>query len=448
MANLRVYVPFLDLNGSSYYRINTPLETMQRMGLEIEVFKEKEKKGMDLGAFYRADIGLFYQPIGERILEEVKRAKLWSPVQELDGSWKWGPSFVVDTDDDLLHVHPMNPTFRTLGIRMPDGSVLPDSTPTERTTVGGVDEQGNRQELYVDGRDGFNLAANKKSLFCFRDWLETADAVTVSTPKVADYIRRDSTQRNIFESPNMVRFDHYEKVDLRPHPEQIRILWQGSPTHFEDFDEIKDVLASVIKRYPETHFILWGQMTPWVLENIPSNQFTYIPWCSYAEYRLRLATIGHDISLGPLTPHKFNQCRSAIKFYESVVLHTPSAFLGQSGGPYEREVIDGQTGMIWHSAKEFGEKLCTLIENAKLRKELAENGKQWVKENRDAYKLAPKLYEFWQSLRAQKRDSQPIPNLVNWERDKKALYAKIDKQIKMLAERGQSAEVENAAVHT
>jgi glycosyltransferase involved in cell wall biosynthesis len=92
--------------------------------------------------------------------------------------------------------------------------------------------------------------------------------------------------------------------------------------------------------------------------------------------------IGHDINLCALRPTPFAECKSAIKFYESAAIWNPAVTLGADFGPYQ-EIIDGETGFRYTSPKEFEWKLSELIENAPLRKQLAQNAQDWVHSYRD-----------------------------------------------------------------
>jgi hypothetical protein len=142
-------------------------------------------------------------------------------------------------------------------------------------------------------------------------------------------------------------------------------------------------------------------------------------------YKDRLVMMGHDIAVAPLRNHRFNQCRSGIKFYESTVMKQPAAFLGQRSGAYADEVIDGQTGLLWDTPYEFGEKLSQLIEDATLRQTLASNAKQWVHENRDAMKLVKPFYEYLRTLRKDKERGLVIPT-GDWKQGLEGLNRELD----------------------
>jgi glycosyltransferase involved in cell wall biosynthesis len=315
---------------------------------------------------------------------------------------------VLETDDNLFNVSPLNSAFKGLGVKDMEGNLIP---------IGhhiGVVQNGERKVLWADGKDGFSLARNRQHLAIYRQLLEAADVVQCSTPEVEKSVLRDSTPRRTKVFPNLVRFDHYPQIDLARDESKVRILWQGGSAHYEDWFPLREALGNISKRYPEVEWILWGAQYPWVNELIPPHRLRFIDWCPYQEYKLRLAMIGHDISLAPLTDNVFNRCRSAIKWYEGSVLKHPVATLAQNTGAYKAEIEDGKTALLFNDSKEFEEKLSTLIENAKLRKELWSNSRQWISENRDAMKVVPSIINYWRELREERKLEQPHMSDSAW----------------------------------
>jgi glycosyltransferase involved in cell wall biosynthesis len=194
----------------------------------------------------------------------------------------------------------------------------------------------------------------------------------------------------------------------------VRILWQGSPTHYEDWYPLRDALGYLTRKYPQIEWVIWGVLYPWVMELIPADRYRFIKWVPYAQYKLRLATIGHDINLAPLEPTRFNLCRSAIKFYESSILQTPAATIAQKTGPYADEILDGQTGLLYENPAQFIDQVSELVENESKRLELARNARDWVVENRDAFKVVPKLIDYYRELRELKQEERPHPTEEEW----------------------------------
>lgn len=397
--------------ASAYYRLQVPLETAELLGLPVRAvidphtldIPEQER----IKNYSEADIVLLYQPIGDRNVENIRGLQSFIPSRR-DGEWKWPPSVIIETDDDLFHVNPLNQAYKSLGFRDTDGNDLPPGHHI------GVVQDGERKVLYSDGENGFSIARNRHNIACYRKLLSMADAVQCSTAHVRDEVIQEVSPRRTRVFPNLVRFDHYEQVDLVKDPGKIKILWQGGIAHYEDWYPLKQALGNITKKYPQVHWVIWGAQFPWVKEQIPAHRYTFKDWCPYHEYKLRLAMVGHDISIAPLADHRFNRCRSAIKWYEASVLKHPAATVAQNTGPYRDEIEDGQTGLLFNNPQEFEDKLSLLIENEVERKRLAGNAKQWVSENRDAMKEVPKMVRFWEEIRADRRMEQPHVTDEQW----------------------------------
>jgi glycosyltransferase involved in cell wall biosynthesis len=390
------------MHASYYYRQIVPLQTMERLGLPVEVIiddctpdvsMERRRDGL-----MWSDIVWMYQatdPLMRHNMQVIKKLK----AQKGGDDKLWYPSsFVVDTDDNLFDVSPSNWAFKTLGVKKSDSEYLMPG--------GSVPARGDgRSEDYEwrDGENGFNITSNITRLEDYRSLCQTADAVTCSTPATERMVKREiGDDTRTFVNPNCVRFDHYQDLALMPH-KGVRILWQGSNTHYDDLFFMKPALVRVAAKYPDAKFIFWGVQKGPVTDGIPDEQLEFIPWMDYDAYHLRLVTVAPDINLCPLLPTRFNDCRSGIKFYEGSLLHDPAATIAQRAGAYTSEIQHDKTGLLYDTEEEFEAHLCNLIENTQKRQELATNAKDWVHENRDAFKVVPKLYEFFNEIRANKQ---------------------------------------------
>jgi hypothetical protein len=184
-------------------------------------------------------------------------------------------------------------------------------------------------------------------------------------------------------------------------------MWQGSATHHEDLWPLNEAIARVAKKYPETTWVFWGAPYKWAEANIPAGRVKVLPWVHHEAYITRLSTMNHDINLAPLTPHIFNQSRSAIKWYESSCICKPAATLAQNTGAYHDEIQDGETGLLFNTPEEFETKLGGLIEDAKLRQTLASNAQDWCKTNRDARKIITTLFHKYAMVRESHKQRMP-----------------------------------------
>jgi len=397
-------------SASYYYRLTVPIKTAVELGLGIRAVVDTNDMSIPPEAriqnFCESDVVLMYQPVGDVPMANIRGVQSFIPSKR-DGKWKWPPTVICETDDNLFNVSPLNPAFKNLGFRDLEGKDIPPGH-----EIGGI-QNGERKIYWRDGEAGFDIRRNRQMLMGYRHILSMVDAVTCSTEAVKDSVLKECTPRRAKVFPNLVRFNDYEQVDLKE-SEKIKILWQGGAAHFEDWYPLREALGNITKRYPQVHWIIWGAQYHWVNELMPPHRYIYKDWCPYNEYRLRLATIGHDIALAPLQEHVFNRCRSAIKFYEAAVLKKPAAVLAQNSGAYKHEVQDGETGLLFNDPEEFEAKLSLLIEDTAERKRLAANAKDWVSENRDARKKVPEWVAYWRQLREDRKREQPHVSDAEW----------------------------------
>ena len=209
-------------------------------------------------------------------------------------------------------------------------------------------------------------------------------AVQVSTPALANVIRQYNPHVFVFE--NQLR----ELPEIRDYvaEEQARggrvTLFFGALNREEDYDDILPALNAAFRKYGD-------QLQIRVLADVQffqkletqHKEFVADPklhggrFVPYEVYERVLHTA--DISLLPLHDTEFNRTKSDLKFIESaahgaVVLASPTV--------YERTVVDGCTGCIYHSSEEFAAKLQRLIEDKLYRRAIAAAGRQYVKDHR------------------------------------------------------------------
>lgn len=100
-------------------------------------------------------------------------------------------------------------------------------------------------------------------------------------------------------------------------------------------------------------------------------------FCSYERYQEIMYSC--DIALLPLVSNPINEMKSDLKFIECAargvaVLASPTV--------YENSIVEGETGLIYRHEKEFEIKLNMLISDAQMRRKIAGNAYEWVRDNR------------------------------------------------------------------
>lgn len=398
---LKLYATFgHKWNASTWYRTILPFRTAARMKLanplfdyfDVKVPHEAERR---MQAALYSDIIQHYQNYAPHLAAAVKQSGELGAYWETKEKWNFGPNFVMDTDDDLFNVEPLNPVFKTMGTRV-DGKIVPKGHELN------IDIPGDGlQLLYKDGEDGFSVEENLKKMIQYRINLKAVDLITCSTQGAADYVMRE-TGRHAHIFPNCIDFDDWHKVDM-VQDDKIRILWQSSCTHFGDIWPLAAALGRVHKKHPNTEVIIFGAPYKWLTDLLDPDRLQVIGWTSYEVYMHRLSMLNTDISLAPLTPSTFNDVRSAIRFYETAATWKPAATLAQNTSAYKVEIQDGVTGMLFNTVEEFEQKLEGMILDRTLCRTMASNAKDWVRTNRDPRVHVPALLNAYQELRDARR---------------------------------------------
>lgn len=399
-----------------YYRINTPLNKMYDL-FGVQSYEDRgENPRESLAAMFHSDIIQYYSLAGESILHRIKTVNGMAPAEK-DGVLKVPPAFIYDTDDNADFVHPFNPTFALLGVRAyPDARLL---KPGDCLVWDNEVQRGLGCWFDQETKSGptlFDIGRNLHQMKVRHEIIRSCDGATVSTPALADYFREVVGQKNVYVYPNTIVPEDYPTFShgrfMKNDPDEIRILWQGSQSHFVDWYPLRHAIREVALKYPKVKWVIFGEYFPFVKAAIPPEQIEHHNWVDYPAYKLYRTILNADINLCPLVDNAFNRCKSAIKWYEGAIMPEPEATLAQNTAPY-REIEDGKTGLLFSTPEEFVQKLSLLIEDAQLRKTLGAAAREWVMNNRLPQHTTPGLVEFYEDVRgAQKRRRTGAKSLV------------------------------------
>lgn len=371
---LNIYVPWAGKMGWIYkYRLENPFDFADKSGqiqylVDTGVITGDDSGEARLAALAESDCHIYHQYYHKRVLELA----MMEP----------RPAIILSSDDHLEMVEPFNPSFCHTGTHNLTGKKL---EPGDR--IMRIDVKGEHVPLWEDGKEYremgktalFDITRNLEQVEMLKGIARECDGVVVSTEALAE-VYRGYGAKNVYVYPNSLNFEIYPKVELAQSKE-VKILWTGGASHYIDLYTIKEPLGKVLRKYPHAKFLYFGQEYP-IFKKWFGDSIEFIDWVDPEAYTYRLSMIGHDINLCALRPTPFAECKSAIKFYESSAIWNPAVTLGADFGPYQ-EIIDGETGFRYTSPKEFEWKLSELIENAPLRKQLAQNAQDWVHSYRD-----------------------------------------------------------------
>jgi len=334
-----------DRGACTRLRIWQPLKKIGRLGLAdvatVECGDDPEER------LKETDIVVFGRAAGDNVNRIVKKFK------------EWKVKIVFDLDDNFFEISPFSPHYQSLGV-MPVNRENPD---------GSVDE------IYVDGKRGFDVKKGRKIRGDMIDVIRAADMVTVSTEPLRKEYKRFND--NVVVVPNCLDFTIWDREPIERTDDRIRILYTGASNHVDDFLMVRDALREIQKKYEKVWYTFVG--TNWDIfgGGIDYSRAEIYEWLDYAAYPYWLKSICADIGIAPVTETKFNDCRSELKWMEYSALGVPT--IASNWGSYSRGIKDGETGLLVKNPDDWEQAISRLVEDATLRKKLSTNAYKEVR---------------------------------------------------------------------
>jgi glycosyltransferase involved in cell wall biosynthesis len=208
----------------------------------------------------------------------------------------------------------------------------------------------------------FNPETSRDSLeFCIR----TADLVTVSVEPLAEKMRRYNP--NVAVCRN--RIDESMLAMQRPRRDRLVVGWAGGGSHVEDMREAAYGLRRVLDFHPGT---VEGHFIGADFRRLIGREMRHSRWANSTTDYYRL--IDFDIGLAPLRPGVFTDAKSAIKAMEYGALGIP--VIASAVTPYNDYVVDGVTGFLVRTEREWAQRLRDLVEDEAMRTEMGAKAKE------------------------------------------------------------------------
>jgi glycosyltransferase involved in cell wall biosynthesis len=360
-------------SGCAYWRCHQPAKMIKKLGLaEIKLYDPEMKQDEIDGLLGWGDIIVQQSSMG------IEQLAMTAKLKEA------GKTVVGDYDDLSFALSPFNPAYKTLGINEVK-----------------IKHNGEEKYLFQDGRDGFSIKANYFRYKSLQDMLAVLDLVTTTTP----YIKKEYSKfsNNISILPNSIDFSLYKPFPKDTH-KQIRIGWVASDSHYSEIWMFKRIMRRVFNKYKDSvRLVLLGNLMG-VSQEFKNDSYERHDFIGLDTYPLKQASLQLDIGLCPLDNIPFNRAKSQLKWSEYAALRIPSVCSKLE--PYDC-VEDGVTGLLAKDEDEFFDKLCALIEDAKLRRFISDNA---FEENYINYNLEKNAI-LWVEAYEQARDLSALPSL-------------------------------------
>jgi glycosyltransferase involved in cell wall biosynthesis len=162
--------------------------------------------------------------------------------------------------------------------------------------------------------------------------IAAADVVTVSTPKLAEYLT--TINPRVVVLPNCVPPDLPYRTRIRS--ERLTVGWAGSMFHHQDWISMPAYLDELRRRVPYVSFHMIG--ADYTAGVVPTR---VTGWSTIENY---YNSLNFDIGIAPITRSPFNERKSWIKLLEYASLGIPA--VATDAGQYPEWITHGVNGFL------------------------------------------------------------------------------------------------------
>lgn len=339
------------LEAVGCYRVIFPMrELKEQYGWEIEPFSLYERQLAD-GRTGRVFSTKSLPNDAELIVLQIEMNL--AALDQIDEWQKEGRTVVLELDDDYSRLAQSNPAWY---------SSHPDPRIRAAWTRKDLDPQ----------LEFTSFVANRDNIW---EIARAVDAITVSTPALYEHCRKYNDQ--VYVLPNMLDWEMWR--DVKPQyeieRERPRFGYMGvARWHQEDVNQLRGVLAPLLRKYPELEFVAAGDASIHDLLEIPESQRVSYDACSFGEHVEITATM--DIGLVPLAPGIFNEAKSALKGMEYNACGI--AFIASPTEPYALWQRQSGGGTLAKRGHDWALQIELLLKDPLRRRELARSGRKVV----------------------------------------------------------------------
>lgn len=219
-----------------------------------------------------------------------------------------------------------------------------------------------------------------ESLFALMEAAMEVDLITVSTPEIKRHLAGFGPELHVLPNYLDENLWHIRPPIDNDSQEKVIIGYMGGHSHTYDFDLITPLLERLLKKYPTLlQLEFWGMEPPLELASLNQVRYKAPENLNYEDFAKEFLKQAVDIFIAPLIDNTFNGCKSSIKYLEYSALGVPGVYSRVK--PYEMIIQNGQNGFLASNEAEWEYSLTKLIENPRLRYQIASKAQKTLKAN-------------------------------------------------------------------
>jgi glycosyltransferase involved in cell wall biosynthesis len=222
---------------------------------------------------------------------------------------------------------------------------------------------------------GWWLKMTHEKTFQLQQIVRNVEYITTSSPKLMKVIQERNPNAKIKLVPNFISEDY--KAEPPDNKDILRIGYFGGASHYGDlhWTGVTEALQKLMHEYKNIHFESAGIPTEYYL---PTKRKHYNPGSrGHAWYQKIFPMLQYDISIAPLLDNPFNNCKTAIKWQEATMMHSP--LIASNVSPYKEQIRNKVDGLlVANDPSEWYKALKKLVDDVQYRKELVKNAQERV----------------------------------------------------------------------
>ena len=352
-----LFYPTTGYKSQFFLRMAWPAEQLAKNGYNVAV-KDPRRIAKDwhpekmVADFQLADIIVTHHPRKKSDVTMFEAAKLLNK------------KIIVDSDDFAYNVNPSNPVYGAVGLESVK-DLWHDGVQLDRTAA-------------LRGH------ANMSTI------MRMANACTFSTNYLAKQYEPHLGHDRSWVLPNSVNLEHFKRWERRAPFSEVRILWQGGASHFEDLAILVKPLYEICKKYPQVKVVTMGDSHP-DLASVLEGRIEHHPWVDIDTFYTKYHSLDADINLCPLADNEFNKGKSNNKLIEAGIFKIPSVCSALADGPYNMDTMPENAVDRVMATDNWYEMIELLVVDGQLRRTIGER----------AFRTTSKIYniennwEYW-----------------------------------------------------
>jgi glycosyltransferase involved in cell wall biosynthesis len=159
--------------------------------------------------------------------------------------------------------------------------------------------------------------------------MKACDAITVSTPELADVVQKHIPGKPVHVIPNAIDMEMWDATycerQIKVSDGTVTIGWMASQSHLMDAPLVGEVLRDLMVEFPQLrlHFIGWLGMQDFMVNLAPfKDRIICGDWVPVSQLAETMKDF--DIGLLPLVDHPWNRSKSDLKYLQYSCLGIPS----------------------------------------------------------------------------------------------------------------------------